>query len=81
MQTSQPGGEPDSGRHYGGEGHRKSEANPSSGRARKLNDMEQHDLVLLDSGVGGKVGAGAPVGQSQRVAVIERQDMGGSCRT
>jgi pyruvate/2-oxoglutarate dehydrogenase complex dihydrolipoamide dehydrogenase (E3) component len=45
---------------------------------RKTNP-EEYDLVILGSGAGSKVAAWTFGGQGQRVAVIERKYVGGSC--
>jgi pyruvate/2-oxoglutarate dehydrogenase complex dihydrolipoamide dehydrogenase (E3) component len=42
-------------------------------------DVEQYDLVILGGGTGGTVAAWAFATQGQRVAVIERKYIGGSC--
>src|SRR5208282_3050292 len=41
--------------------------------------VEEFDLVILGSGTGGTVAAWTFAGQGQRVAVIERKYIGGSC--
>jgi Pyruvate/2-oxoglutarate dehydrogenase complex, dihydrolipoamide dehydrogenase (E3) component, and related enzymes len=40
---------------------------------------EEYDLVVLGSGAGGKLAAWTLAGEGQRVAVIERKYIGGSC--
>jgi pyruvate/2-oxoglutarate dehydrogenase complex dihydrolipoamide dehydrogenase (E3) component len=45
----------------------------------KKSDPEEYDLVVLGSGAGGKLAAWTLAGQGQRVAVIERKYIGGSC--
>ncbi len=40
---------------------------------------EEYDLVILGSGTGGSVAAWTFAGQGQRVAVVERKYVGGSC--
>ena len=40
---------------------------------------EEYDLVILGSGTGGTVAAWTFAGQGQRVAVVERKYVGGSC--
>jgi pyruvate/2-oxoglutarate dehydrogenase complex dihydrolipoamide dehydrogenase (E3) component len=40
---------------------------------------EEYDLVILGSGTGGTVAAWTFAGQGQRVAVVERKYIGGSC--
>src|SRR5260370_3702612 len=41
---------------------------------------EEYDLVILGGGTGGNIAARTFAGQSQRVAVIERKYVGGSCQ-
>src|SRR5262249_38477176 len=41
--------------------------------------VEECDLVILGSGTGGTVAAWTFAGKGQRVAVIERKYVGGSC--
>ena len=41
--------------------------------------VEQYDLVILGGGTGGTVAAWTLAGEGQRVAVIERKYIGGSC--
>jgi pyruvate/2-oxoglutarate dehydrogenase complex dihydrolipoamide dehydrogenase (E3) component len=43
------------------------------------NSSEEFDLVILGSGTGGSIAAWTFAGQGQRVAVIERKYIGGSC--
>jgi pyruvate/2-oxoglutarate dehydrogenase complex dihydrolipoamide dehydrogenase (E3) component len=43
------------------------------------NSSEEFDLVILGSGTGGTIAAWTFAGQGQRVAVIERKYIGGSC--
>src|ERR1041384_5511283 len=50
--------------------------NTSSGQNGKA---EEYDLVILGSGTGGTVAAWAFASKGQRVAVIERKYIGGSC--
>src|SRR6516165_1442696 len=50
--------------------------NTSSGQDNKL---EEYDLVILGSGTGGTLAAWTFAGKGQRVAVIERKYVGGSC--
>ena len=45
---------------------------------QKMN-REEYDLVILGNGTGGTLAAWTFAGQGQRVAVIERQYVGGSC--
>jgi pyruvate/2-oxoglutarate dehydrogenase complex dihydrolipoamide dehydrogenase (E3) component len=51
----------------------------SSGHANDGNDGEVYDLVILGGGTGSTVAAWTFAGQGQRVAVIERKYIGGSC--
>jgi pyruvate/2-oxoglutarate dehydrogenase complex dihydrolipoamide dehydrogenase (E3) component len=46
---------------------------------KPLGEPEEYDLVLLGSGAGAKLLAWTFAGQGQRVAVIERKYVGGSC--
>jgi pyruvate/2-oxoglutarate dehydrogenase complex dihydrolipoamide dehydrogenase (E3) component len=48
---------------------------PSSSRT----SPEEYDLVILGSGTGSKLAAWTFAGQGQRVAVVERKYVGGSC--
>jgi pyruvate/2-oxoglutarate dehydrogenase complex dihydrolipoamide dehydrogenase (E3) component len=41
--------------------------------------VEEYDLVLLGGGMGGTVAAWTFAAQGQRVAVVERKYIGGSC--
>src|ERR1700746_2535627 len=41
---------------------------------------EEYDLVILGGGTGGTIAAWTFAGEGQRVAVIERQYVGGSCQ-
>src|SRR5579862_8178100 len=41
--------------------------------------MEEYDLIVLGSGTGAKVAAWTTAQQGQRVALIERKYIGGSC--
>src|ERR1041384_3256084 len=50
--------------------------NTSSGQNGKA---EEYDLVILGSGTGGTVAAWTFASEGQRVAVIERKYVGGSC--
>src|SRR5690348_3099665 len=45
----------------------------------KKSDPEEYDLVVLGSGAGGKLAAWTLATEGQRVAVIERKYIGGSC--
>jgi pyruvate/2-oxoglutarate dehydrogenase complex dihydrolipoamide dehydrogenase (E3) component len=42
-------------------------------------NVEEYDLVILGSGTGGTVAAWTFASKGQRVAVIERKYVGGSC--
>src|ERR1041384_5664840 len=50
--------------------------NTSSGQNGKA---EEYDLVILGSGTGGTVAAWTFASEGQRVAVVERKYIGGSC--
>ena len=52
---------------------------PSTRSVREAN-VEQYDLVILGGGTGGTIAAWTFAGQGKRVAVIERQYIGGSCQ-
>jgi pyruvate/2-oxoglutarate dehydrogenase complex dihydrolipoamide dehydrogenase (E3) component len=51
----------------------------STGSGSKKTGPEEYDLVILGSGVGSKLAAWTFASQGQRVAVIERKYVGGSC--
>jgi pyruvate/2-oxoglutarate dehydrogenase complex dihydrolipoamide dehydrogenase (E3) component len=53
--------------------------NVSSAQFPKKADPEEYDLVVLGSGAGSKLTAWTLAEQGQRVAVIERKYIGGSC--
>ena len=53
--------------------------NVSSIQLAKKTDPEEYDVVVLGSGAGSKLAAWTLAGQGQRVAVIERKYIGGSC--
>ena len=53
--------------------------NISSAQLPKTTNPEEYDLVVLGSGAGGKLAAWTLAQQGQRVAVIERKYIGGSC--
>jgi pyruvate/2-oxoglutarate dehydrogenase complex dihydrolipoamide dehydrogenase (E3) component len=53
--------------------------NASSNQSLRKSNPEEYDLVILGSGTGGTVAAWTFAGQGQRVAVIERKYIGGSC--
>ncbi len=47
--------------------------------ALKAHTVEEYDLVILGGGTGSTIAAWTFASQGQRVAVIERQYIGGSC--
>src|SRR6266851_6085620 len=53
--------------------------NVSSAQLSKKLDPEEYDLVILGGGTGATIAAWTFAKQGQRVAVIERQYVGGSC--
>jgi pyruvate/2-oxoglutarate dehydrogenase complex dihydrolipoamide dehydrogenase (E3) component len=53
--------------------------NVSSAQLPKKREPEEYDLVILGSGAGSKLTAWTLAEQGQRVAVIERKYIGGSC--
>src|SRR5262245_19617329 len=57
----------------------KSTKNTSSVPTRRSSDLEAYDLVILGGGTGATIAAWTFAKQGQRVAVIERQYVGGSC--
>src|SRR5499426_4260662 len=57
----------------------KSTTNTSSAQSWKQTDSEAYDLVILGGGTGSTIAAWRFAKQGQRVAVIERQYVGGSC--
>jgi pyruvate/2-oxoglutarate dehydrogenase complex dihydrolipoamide dehydrogenase (E3) component len=54
-------------------------ANASSAQSPTKTDPEEYDVVILGSGAGSKLTAWTLATQGQRVAVIERKYIGGSC--
>jgi pyruvate/2-oxoglutarate dehydrogenase complex dihydrolipoamide dehydrogenase (E3) component len=54
-------------------------ANASSAQSPTKTDPEEYDVVILGSGAGSKLTAWTLAAQGQRVAVIERKYIGGSC--
>ena len=54
-------------------------ANASSAQSPTKTDLEEYDVVILGSGAGSKLTAWTLAAQGQRVAVIERKYIGGSC--
>jgi len=57
----------------------KSTENTSSTQAPKKTQPEEFDLVILGGGTGSTVAAWTFAAQGQRVAVIDRKYIGGSC--
>src|SRR5215813_9013578 len=57
----------------------KSTKNTSSAQVPKKTQPEELDLVILGGGTGSTIAAWTFAGQGQRVAVIERKYVGGSC--
>jgi pyruvate/2-oxoglutarate dehydrogenase complex dihydrolipoamide dehydrogenase (E3) component len=53
--------------------------NTASARLSRDISPEEYDLVILGGGTGGTIAAWTFAGQGQRVAVIERKYVGGSC--
>jgi pyruvate/2-oxoglutarate dehydrogenase complex dihydrolipoamide dehydrogenase (E3) component len=51
----------------------------SSILTRQKTGTEEYDLVIIGSGVGSKLAAWTLAGKGQRVAVVERKYIGGSC--
>ena len=51
----------------------------SSAQVLKKTQLEEFDLVILGGGTGSTIAAWTFAGQGQRVAVIERKYIGGSC--
>ena len=51
----------------------------SSAELRKQNEPEEYDLVILGGGTGSTVAAWTFAAEGQRVAVIDRKYIGGSC--
>lgn len=51
----------------------------SSAQTQESTTPEEYDLVIIGSGVGSKLAAWTLAGKGQRVAVIERKYIGGSC--
>src|SRR5258707_7327358 len=54
--------------------------NASSIPSPRKTSPEEYDLVILGGGTGGTIAAWTFAGQGQRVAVIERKYVGGSCQ-
>src|SRR5260370_9151118 len=54
--------------------------NTTANEPRRKAKPEEYDLVILGGGTGGNIAAWTFAGQSQRVAVIERKYVGGSCQ-
>src|SRR6266513_161419 len=57
----------------------KSMENTSSAQVLQKTQPEEFDLVILGGGTGSTIAAWTFAGQGQRVAVIERKYIGGSC--
>src|SRR2546430_12067693 len=57
----------------------KSTKNISSVEVPKNRQLEEFDLVILGGGTGSTIAAWTFAGKGQRVAVIERKYIGGSC--
>src|SRR5256885_10539225 len=57
----------------------KSTKNTSSAQVPKKTQPEELDLVILGGGTGSTLASWTFAGQGQRVAVIERKYIGGSC--
>src|SRR5437879_8525373 len=57
----------------------KSMENTSSAQVLKKKQPEEFDLVILGGGTGSTIAAWTFAGKGQRVAVIERKYIGGSC--
>src|SRR5260221_13776235 len=53
--------------------------NTASARLARQTNPEQYDLVILGGGTGSTIAAWTFAGQGQRVAVVERKYIGGSC--
>jgi pyruvate/2-oxoglutarate dehydrogenase complex dihydrolipoamide dehydrogenase (E3) component len=53
--------------------------NSSSSPSLRKGGLEEYDLVILGGGTGGTIAAWTFANQGQRVAVIERKYVGGSC--
>jgi len=52
---------------------------PSSAKLRKQNQPEEYDLVILGGGTGSTIAAWTFASEGQRVAVVDRKYIGGSC--
>ena len=50
-----------------------------SAQSTEGSKLEEYDLVILGGGTGSTIAAWTFAGQGQRVAVIERKYIGGSC--
>ena len=53
--------------------------NATATQAIQNTDVEEFDLIILGGGTGSTIAAWTFAGQGQRVAVIERKYIGGSC--
>ncbi|HEY1945402.1 MAG TPA: hypothetical protein VGG97_00230 [Bryobacteraceae bacterium] len=54
-------------------------AKSNSAQVPKKTQPEEFDLVILGGGTGSTIAASTFAGRGQRVAVIERKYIGGSC--
>jgi pyruvate/2-oxoglutarate dehydrogenase complex dihydrolipoamide dehydrogenase (E3) component len=54
--------------------------NTSANKPGRKEKPEEYDLVILGGGTGGNIAAWTFAGEGQRVAVIERKYVGGSCQ-
>lgn len=52
---------------------------PASSHTKRASNLEEYDLVILGDGTGSTLAAWTFAGQGQRVAVVERKYIGGSC--
>src|SRR5262244_3602044 len=57
----------------------KSVESPSASQRAKQTQLEEFDVVILGGGTGGTLAAWTFAGQGQRVAVVDRKYIGGSC--
>src|SRR5215813_1517348 len=57
----------------------KSAESPSASQRPKQTQLEEFDLVILGGGTGSTLAAWTFAGEGQRVAVIDRKYIGGSC--
>jgi pyruvate/2-oxoglutarate dehydrogenase complex dihydrolipoamide dehydrogenase (E3) component len=59
--------------------HMSTSQKPPSAKPLRKAKLEEYDLVILGGGTGGTIAAWTFANQGQRVAVIERKYVGGSC--